>query len=85
MSVRTNTRAGYVDRKAKTATLAGRRREQGRAATGRARIDEQGEARRANTTRNGGPHFELGRLRLKSWSESDLPIAATWPKYLYTY
>ena len=28
---------------------------------GRVGRDEQGEARRANTTPNGGPHLELGR------------------------
>ena len=39
------------------------------AAPGRVERDEQGEARRANTTPNGGPHLELliGRLRLKTW------------------
>ena len=44
------------------------------AAPGRVGRDEQGEARRANTTPNGGPHLELrvGRSRLKSWSNSDL-------------
>ena len=36
------------------------------AAPGRVGRDEQGEARRANTTPNGGPHLELGRLRLKT-------------------
>ena len=47
--------------------------------------DEQGEARRANTTQNGGPHLELGRLRLKTKSKSDFSIAETWPTYLCTY
>ena len=47
---------------------------------------ERGEARRANTTPNGGPHLELGRLRRKTWSKSDLSIAeTTGPTYLYTY
>ena len=56
------------------------------AAPGRVGRDEQGEARRANTTPNGGPHLELGRLRLKTWSKSDFSIAeTTWPTYLYTY
>ena len=32
---------------------------------GRVKREEQGAARRANTTPNGGPHLELGRLRLK--------------------
>ena len=53
---------------------------------------EQGAARRANTTPNGGPHLELGRLRLKTLSKSDFSIAeTTWSTlllvyiYLYTY
>ena len=59
------------------------------AAPGRVERDEKGEARRANTTPKGGPHLELrvGRLRLETWSKSDLSIAeTTWPTYLvYTY
>ena len=55
------------------------------AASGRVGRDEQGEAGRANTTPNGGPHLELGRLRLKTWSKSDFSIAETWPTYLYMY
>ena len=50
-------------------------------ASGRVGRDEQGEARRANTTPNGGPHLELRRLRLKNWSKSDFSIAETWPTY----
>ena len=47
---------------------------------------EQGVASRANTTPNGGPHLELGRLRLKTWSKSDFSIAeTTWPTYRYIY
>ena len=46
---------------------------------------QQGEARRAETIRNGVPHLELGRLRLKPCSESDVSIAKTWPTYLYMY
>ena len=39
-----------------------------------------------NTTPNGGPHLELGRLRLKTWSKSDVSIAkTTGPRYLYMY
>ena len=56
------------------------------AASGRVRRDEQGEARRANTTPNGGTHLELGRLRHKTWSKSDFSIAeTTGPTYLYMY
>ena len=54
------------------------------AAPGRVGRDEQGEARRANTTPNGGPHLELGRLRLETWSKSDFSNAeTTWPTHLY--
>ena len=55
------------------------------AAPGRVGRDEQGEARRAITTPNGGPHLELGRLRLKTWSRSDFSIAETWPTDVYIY
>ena len=40
------------------------------ASPGKVGRDEQGEARRANATPNGGPHLELGRLRFKIWSKS---------------
>ena len=46
-------------------------------APGRVGRDEQGEARRANTTLNGGPHLELGRIRLKTWFKSDFSIDET--------
>ena len=36
------------------------------AAPGKVERDEQGEARQANITPNGGPHPQLGRLRLKT-------------------
>ena len=61
-----------------------------KALPGRVGRDEHGEAHRANTTPNGGPHLELliGRLRLITWSKSDFLIAeTTWPTYpsLYLY
>ena len=46
-------------------------------APGRFGRDEHGEARPANTTPNGGPHLELGYLRLKTWSKSHFSIAET--------
>ena len=53
------------------------------AAPGRFGRDEQGEAHRANTTPNGEPHLELGRLRFKTWSKFDFSIAqTTWPTHL---
>ena len=55
------------------------------AASGRVRRDEQGEARRANTTPNGGPHLELGRLRVKIWSKSDFSIVETHGQHIYAY
>ena len=48
------------------------------AASGRVRRDEQGEARRANTTPNGVSHLELGHLRLKT-CKSDFSTAETTP------
>ena len=48
------------------------------AAPGRVRRDEQGEARRANTTPNGVSHLELGHLRLKT-CKSDFSTAETTP------
>ena len=41
----------------------------GGVAPGRVGREEQGEARRANTTPEGGPHLELERLRLRTWSK----------------
>ena len=55
------------------------------AAPGRVGKDEQGEARRANSTPNGGLHLELIRLRLKTWSKPDFSIAeTTWPTSIHT-
>ena len=52
------------------------------AAPGRVGRDEQSQARRANTTPNGGPHLELGRSTLKTWSKSDFSITeTTWQTY----
>ena len=47
--------------------------------------DEQGEARRANTTRNGGPHLELGRLRLKTWYNPEFRLPRRHGQHNYTY
>ena len=56
------------------------------AAPGRVGRDEQGREHRANTTWKGGAYFELGRLRVKSWSKSDFSIAdAPWPTNLYIH
>ena len=46
---------------------------------------EQDDASPAINAPRGGPHLDLGRLRLKTWSKFDLPIAETWPTYLYIY
>ena len=40
-------------------------------APGRIERGEQGDARRAKSTPSGGPHLELGCLRLESWPKSD--------------
>ena len=50
--------------------LAGRRREHGRGCLRQSRESEQGEARRASSTPNGGPHLELARLRLNTWCKT---------------
>ena len=72
VSVRTNRRLGYFDKKRKQNSPQA-------AASDRVGRDEQGEARRANTTLNGGPHLELGRLRLETCSNSDFSIDETLP------
>ena len=61
---------------AKKRRFAGRRREPAPVRVGRG---EQGKARRANRAKNGAPHLELliARLRLKTWSKTDLSIAQT--------
>ena len=44
---------------------------------------EQGEARQTMSAPNGGPHLDLGRLRLNTWSKFDFSIAETgWLTYL---
>ena len=60
------------------------------AASDRGGRDEQGEVLRGNTTPNGvpngGPHLELGRIGLETWSKYHFSIAeTTLPTYLYTY
>ena len=57
-------RNSYFDQKTKTAPLPGRDASTAKAAPGRVGRGEQREARRANSTPNGGPHLDLGRLRL---------------------
>ena len=56
------------------------------AAPGRDGRGEQGEARRANSTPNCGPHLELliDRLRLKTWSKCDFSIAQTTGQHICT-
>ena len=47
---------------------------------------EQGEARSAISAPRGGPHLDLERLRLNTWSKFDFSIAeTTWPTYLYVH
>ena len=59
VSVRTNRRLEKIYQKTKTPQ--GADGSMAEAAPSRVRRDEQGEARRANTTPNGGPHLELYR------------------------
>ena len=62
----------------KTEPLAGRRRghDRGHYVQGRGG-GEQGELRPAISAPRGGPHLDLGRLRLKTWSKMDSSIAGT--------
>ena len=56
------------------------------ASTYRVGKGEQGEARPAISAPRGGPHLDLGRLRLKTCSKSDFSIAETTaPTYLHIY
>ena len=84
--IRTNRRLDILTKIRKQNPLPGDDPSTAEVAPGRVERDEQGEARRANATPNGGPHLELGCLRLKSWSKSDLSSAATtWLIYLQIY
>ena len=74
----------YFDEKTKTAPLPGRRREHGRGRPGRVGRDEHGEARRANITPNGGPHFELERLWLKSGLNLTSRLLRRHVQHIYT-
>ena len=84
--VRTNIRLDILTKKQEQNPLPGDDASTVEAAPSRVERNEQGEARRANTIPNGGPRFERGRLRLKTWSKPDFSIAeTTWPRYLHIY
>ena len=89
LSMRTNICLGYFcQKKRKQHPSQGDDASMAESAPGRVGRDEQSEARRTNTTPNGGPHLELrvGHLRLKTWSglKADFSISETkWPTYLY--
>ena len=70
--MRTNRRLNILTKNRKQNPLPGGDASTAEAVPCRVEGDERGEARRANTTPNGGPHIELERLRLKAWSKSDL-------------
>ena len=73
----------FDTKKTKTQLAAGRRGEHARAAPGRVERDNQGEARRPNTTSNGGLHLEIRRLRIKNRYKYDVLIdQTTWPACL---
>ena len=83
LSIRTDRCLGYCDNKRTQHPPPGDDASTAEVALGRVGRDEQGEARRGNTTPNGGPQLERGRLRLKTWSKSDFSIAeTTWPTHL---
>ena len=68
------------------APAATRRREHGlEADTCRFGKGEQGQARPAISALRGGPHLDLGRLRLKPWCLTFFIAETTWPTYLYIY
>ena len=47
---------------------------------------KQVEARPTISAQRGGPHLERGRIRLKTWSESDFSIARTaWRTLSYIF
>ena len=86
LSIRTNRRLEKNEKRTRTAPAAGRRREHGLGLTCRVGRGEQGEARPDISAPRGGPHLDLGRLRLNPWSKSDSWIAeATAPTYLYIF
>ena len=53
-------------------------------APGRVGRDEHGEARRANTTPNGGPNLGLERLRLKTLSNLSYRLLRRHGQHIYT-
>ena len=65
---RTNRRLDILTKKRKQNPLPGDDASTAQAVPGRFVRNEQRKARQANTTPNGGPHLELGRLRLKTCS-----------------
>ena len=71
MPVRPNRHFDILTQKRKQNPFPGDDASTAEAAPGRIERDEHGEASRANTTPNGGPNLEPGRLRLKTWSTSD--------------
>ena len=84
IAIRTNTRLHTFTKNRKQNPLLGDDASTAEAAPSRIEGDEQGGARRANTTTpKGGSHLELcmiGCLQLKNWSKSDILIAeTTWP------
>ena len=85
VSIPTDTQLGFLTWKRKQHPSQGDDTNTVWATPGRVGRDEQGEARRGNTTLNGGPHLELGHLRLKTWSKSGFSIAEIWSTHLYIY
>ena len=55
------------------------------AAPGRVERDERGEARRAHTTPNGGPHLDLERLRLKTCLNLSARLLRRHGQHICTY
>ena len=72
--------------KTETTPGAGRRRAHGRGRFRQSRERWARWERRASTIPKGGPHLELRRSRLKTWSKSNFSIAqTTGPIYLHIF
>ena len=75
VSIRTNRTLG--DKKQKQHPSQGDDAGTTEGATRRVVRGEQGETRPAISAPRGGPHLDLGHLRLKTWSKSDFSTAGT--------
>ena len=78
-------RNSNFDLETKTSPSPGHDPSTAESACGRAGRDEQGEAHRANTTPNGGPHLELGLLGSKPSLNLTSRLLRRHGQHIYTY